>query len=49
MEVYLLAYITLALYVSGRIHSSVALKPPVPTGCVREQSGHLGKEIEASV
>jgi hypothetical protein len=49
MEVYLLAYIILALYVSGRIHSSVALKPAVPTGWVQGQSGHFGKEIEASV
>jgi hypothetical protein len=29
MEVYLLAYIILTLYVGGRIHSPVALKPPV--------------------
>jgi hypothetical protein len=49
MEVYLPAYVTLALYVSGRIHSPAALKPPVPTGYVRGQSGHFGKESEASV
>jgi len=44
MEVYLLAYVILALYVSGRIHSPVALKPPVLTGWVRVQYRHFGKE-----
>ena len=49
MAVYLLAYVILALHVSGRVHSPVAVKPPIPTGWVRGQTGHFGKEIEASV
>jgi len=49
MKVYLLAYAIWALYFSGRIHSPFALKPPVPTGWVRGQSGHFGKESEAPV
>jgi hypothetical protein len=44
MEVYRLTYVILALYVSGRIHSPVALKLPVPIRWVRGQYGHFGKE-----